>query len=213
MTEEAGQRIAELRKEKRGALARNILLVFTSTATVLLALVLFAVLRQQDRDINVYVEEAQKTVKVACEAAEGEPLPADVQANCEAAKRNELPKVIQSVVEGPQGDPGETGPRGPAGPTGPTGPSGPAGPTGPTGPTGLPGSNGTDGAAGADGAQGEVGPAGPQGPAGLQGPQGPQGQAGPSCPSGYTLQEFHWYGRDMVDGTGDEQDWLICVKD
>lgn len=213
MTEEARQRIEELHKDKRGVLLRNYLLIFTSTATLLMALVLWSVLSEQGKAITVYVEEAQETVKVACKAAEGEPLPADVQQSCDAAERNEFPSVLQSVVEGPQGDPGATGPRGPSGPTGPTGSTGPPGPTGPIGPEGSSGADGTDGAAGADGAQGEIGPTGPQGPEGPQGPQGPQGPSGTSCPGGYSLREFHWYGRDGVDGTGDEQDWLICVKD
>jgi hypothetical protein len=213
MTEEARQRIQELQKEKRGVLIRNYLLIFTSVATALMALVIVFTLNRNDAAINVYVQEAQRTIKTACQAAEGEALPADVQANCNAAKRNEVPPVLQSVVAGPPGDTGATGPRGPQGPTGPTGPQGP------TGPTGLPGANGTEGPTGAAGEPGDQGPegvqgqAGPQGPQGPQGPEGPQGPSGPSCPTGYHLSPFHYYGPDGVDNTGDEQEWIICVKD
>jgi hypothetical protein len=207
MTEEARQRIEDLGKERRRALRLQSLLIFTSISTVLLAVVLWAVLSRNDEAINVYVQESQKTVKAACEAAEGQQLPTDVQASCNAAKRDELPKVISSIVAGPTGATGATGSSGERGPKGDKGDTGPTGPAGPTGPTGAAGANGADGAPGADGSQGAQGEVGPQGP------QGAQGAPGPSCAEGYTLKTFHYYGQDGIDNTGDEQDWLICVKD
>jgi hypothetical protein len=221
MTEEARQRIEELRKQQRGVVLRNVLLIFTSIATVLMAIVLFATIKQNQEAVNVYVQEAQKTVKTACEAAEGEALPADVRANCKAAKEDKLPQALQSVVAGPQGEQGASGETGPAGPAGPIGPTGPTGPPGPQGPEGAPGLLGPAGPPGDPGQTGPQGPQGEPGPAGVgePGPQGPQGEvgpmgpAGPSCPTGYHQEAFHYTGPDMVDNTGDEQDWLICVKD
>jgi hypothetical protein len=213
MTEEARQRIEQLGKDRHRTLLFQSLLVFTSMTTLLLAVVLWYTLSRNDEAVSVYVQEAQRTVKTACEAAEGQQLPTDVQASCNAAKRDELPKVISSIVAGPAGATGATGSsgeRGPKGDKGDKGDTGPTGPTGPIGPTGAAGANGADGAPGADGSQGAQGEVGPQGP---QGPQGAQGAPGPSCAEGYTLKTFHYYGQDGIDNTGDEQDWLICVKD
>lgn len=211
MTDEARQRIDELQKERRGALWRNSLLIFTSTATVLLALVLFTVLRQQDQEINVYVEEAQKTVKVACEAAEGQPLPADVRASCEAAKRNELPSAIQSVVDNPDPDDPEQQESEDQEPENQE----PEIQDPENQETEIPDTE-TDDPENDNPElddpelqeeelqEGEI-----------QDPeiQEPEEQGAPVCRAGWTEMEFHWYGRDGVDNTGDEQDWLICVKD
>lgn len=222
MNDEARQTIEGLRKVRRGALIRNSLLIFTSVSTLLMALVLYSVLGKQDDAINVYVQEAQSTIKATCKAAEGEALPVNVKENCEAAKRDELPPVLQSVVAGPRGDTGATGatgasgssgvtgPTGQAGPTGPTGPPGPTGEVGPIGPTGAQGPPGNNGE---NGTQGEAGTAGSPGTNGSPGEKGEKGDPGPTCPEGYTLSNFHYYGPDQLDNTGDEQEWLICVKD
>jgi hypothetical protein len=216
MTEEAKQRIDDLQKEKRGALLRNALLIFTSISTVLMALVLYFVVSQIKSDTTVYVQEAQNTVKTACDAAEDQAaLPVDVKRDCEAAQNNELPQQLQSVVEGPPGAAGATGREGPEGPQGPKGDKGDKGDPGEVGPAGAAGSAGLPGEAGAQGAQGDPGVAGTQGesgPAGPQGQQGPQGLPGPTCPEGYALSSFHYFGPDGVDNTGDEQDWMICIK-
>lgn len=225
MTEEARQRIDELRREKKGALLRNTLLIFTSVSTVVMTLVLWFVVAQLKSDATVYVQEAQKTVKTACNAAEDQgALPAAVKEDCVAAQRNELPQQLQSVVQGPQGVTGSTGNRGEQGQKGDKGDKGdpgeqgPVGPAGPVGQDGVPGLLGPTGDTGAQGSQGDPGTSGPQGepgvagPAGPQGPQGIPGQPGPTCPDGYAPGTYHYLGSDGIDNTGDEQEWIICVK-
>jgi hypothetical protein len=222
MTEEARKRIDELHREKKGALLRNALLVLSSVATVVMALALWFVVAQLKSDATVYVQEAQKTVKTACDAAEDQTaLPASVKEDCVAAQRNELPQQLQSVVEGPQGatgstgDRGEQGLKGDKGDPGEQGPTGPTGPVGPIGQDGVPGLLGPTGDAGSQGVQGDPGVSGPQGEPGIagpQGPQGPQGPPGPTCPDSYAPGTYHYLGSDGLDNTGDEQDWLICVK-
>lgn len=215
---EAGQRLEQIEKQKRGVLARNILIIGSCVSNMLMALVLIAVLNQRDAETGAYVQAAQETVKDACEAVENEAnLPAHAQQNCQAAKENKLPEQLLKVVEGPRGPEGEEGSAGPTGPTGPQGPIGPTGPTGPTGPQGEEGAEGVPGMlgqAGPAGPQGEVGPAGPAGPEGPQGPAGPQGPPGPigACPDGYARAPFHYFGPDGIDNTGDEEDWLVCKK-
>jgi hypothetical protein len=219
MTEEARQRIEELHKERKGEIVRNTLLVFTSVTTVLMAVVLWFVTARLQDETTVYVQEAQNTVKSACAAVEGQALPADVREDCEAAQQNKLPEVIQSVVKGPAGrtgDTGEPGPKGDKGEKGDKGDKGDSGESGLTGPEGAPGLLGPTGDVGPQGPQGDSGPAGPQGEpgeSGPMGPQGPQGPAGPNCPESYVLSPFHFLGQDGVDNTGDEQEWLICIKE
>lgn len=205
MTEEARQRIDELRKERRGILVRNYLLIGTSTATLLMALVLFTTLARQDEALVVYVQEAQKTVKVACEAAEGEPLPADVQRSCNAAKRNEFPKVLDSVVDNPDPndpeiqdsekqesetqDPEVQDPESPDGEVDDPDPDDPE-------------------------TQDEETQEEEVQESEIQEPeiQEPEEQNSPVCPTGYSQKTFHYFGPDGQDGTGDEQEWLLCVR-
>lgn len=206
MTEEARQRIQELQKEKKGQLFRNTLLIFTSVSTVLMALVLLFVTSRLQAETTVFVEEAQKTVKGACAAAEGQVLPTDVRQGCEAAQQNKLPEVLQSVVDEPDPDDPEVQDSETQDPEiqdsevqdsevdDPPVP-------GPTGAQGIAGTNGENGKNGEDGAIGPTGPTGPQGP------------PGPNCPENYVLTNFHYFGPDGVDNTGDEQEWLICIKD
>ena len=205
MTEEARQRIDELQKQKRGVRLRNYLLIFTSTATMLMALVLWSVLARTDQAVNVYVQEAQKTVKVACKAAEGEPLPAEVQESCDAAKRNELPSVLQSVVDNP--DPNDPEFQDPENQDSET--QEPEvqdqesqDPELPDGEVDDP-ENDDPEIQEEEVQEGEI-----------QEPeiQEPEEQGAPVCPEGWTRMEFHWYGRDGQDNTGDEQDWLLCVR-
>lgn len=221
MTEEARERIVQLQKDKKGQILRNTLLIFTSISTVLMAVVLWFVTSRLQDETTVYVREAQNTVKSACAAAEGQALSADVKADCAAAQRNELPQQLQSAIQGPQGATGVSGERGPKGDRGDKGDKGdkgdvgPTGLTGPEGASGLLGPTGSTGPQGIQGPQGDAGPAGPQGEPGIAGPtglQGPQGPAGPNCPEGYGPQQFHYLGPDGIDNTGDEQEWLICIK-
>jgi hypothetical protein len=206
MNEEARQRIDELQKERRGGIFRNALLIVTSASTVVMAFVLWVFLNEKDRDVNVYVQEAQRTVRVACQAAEGEPLPAEVQQACNAAERNELPSVLQSVVDNPDPDDPEIQESERQDPEAqdpeiqdPEGQESEV----PDSETNDPDPD--DPETQEDEIQeGEI-----------QEPeiQDPEEQGAPICSPGYSRQEFHWYGRDGVDNTGDEQDWEICVKD
>jgi hypothetical protein len=216
MNKEAQQRIDELRKEKRGEIARNVMLIFTSTATLLMALVLWIVLSQWERETTVYVQEAQDTVKSACRAAEGEALSAEVQKNCQAAERNELPQQIQSAIDNPDPndpefqdperqeseqqdqetqdqetqDPESQEPELPDTEMNDPDPDNPE--------------TQDEEIQDEEIQEGEI-----------QDPeiQDPEEQGYPVCSAGYSQREFHWYGRDGVDNTGDEQDWLICIKD
>lgn len=219
MTEEAKERIKELRRERLGGLTRNLLTVLSCIATAVMALVLWGVVKEQDAATTVVVQEAQKTLKVTCEGVNIAALSASDQQNCAAAQRNELPEQLKSVVEGPPGARGPEGPKGDKGDPGPKGDKGDTGLPGTIGAAGSPGLIGPEGPAGEPGqagATGQAGPAGPQGEQGERGPQGvegPQGPPGPTCPDGYSQQAFHFLGPDAIDNTGDEEDWVICKKD
>lgn len=43
--------------------------------------------------------------------------------------------------------------------------------------------------------------------------QEPENQEAPVCPEGYSQQPFRYFGPDGIDNTGDEQDWILCVRD
>jgi hypothetical protein len=209
MTEEAEERIAELRRAKRGELLRGLLMVASCLATIIMAAVLWLVVSQIKENTKVYVQEAQDTIKSACRAADDKSLPADLRSDCAAAEENRLPEVLQSVVDEPDpNDPERQDPEIQDSETqdpeiqDPEQDDSPVpGPTGPAGPTG------------AKGIQGEPGENGKNGEPGVAGPAGPQGPPGPSCPPGYTLQPFHYFGPDGADNTGDEQEWQICIRD
>src|ERR1044072_2945732 len=112
MNEEADRRIEELRKEKRGALTRHTILILSGCLNAILALVLFFALNQDRAATSVYIQEAQQTVRVACDAADQAKLKEGTQERCRAAQRNELPQQLQSVVAGPPGGTGGGGARG-----------------------------------------------------------------------------------------------------
>jgi hypothetical protein len=214
MNEEAEKRIDDIRRERRGNLARNAFAISSGLTTILMAIVLWFVVDGILSQATAYVQTAQQTVKGACKAAEGQPLPQDVSRDCQAAERNELPQVLQSVVDNPDPDDPEnqdsenqdsenqesevqdsetqdpeiqdTEAQDPELDDQPV-----------PGPTG---------------AEGPMGPTGPEGPTGATGPPGPAGPAGPQCSPGYAPGPFHYFGPDGVDNTGDEEDWLICKK-
>jgi hypothetical protein len=215
MSEETGQAIERLHKRKRGEVWRNSLLVFTSTATVLMALVLWAFLARDQRAINVYVQEAQETMRVACEAAKDKQLPDEVQRNCEAAKRNELPQVLQSVVDNPDPDDPES-----------------QDPERQERESQEPEAQDSElqetELQEPEVQEGEIDDPDPDDPEDqesevqegeIQEPeiQEPEEQNSPVCSAGYSQKVFQYYGKNGVDEPGDpggdDQYWLICVKD
>jgi hypothetical protein len=211
MTEEARQRIDELHRQQRGILLRNYLLIFTSTATILMALVLWAVSARNNQALTVYVQEAQSTVNAACQAAEGRTLPASVQQSCEAAQRNELPQVLESAVNDP--DPDDPEYQDQERQEAELQDSETQDPEVQDQETQEP-----------ESPDNEIDDPDPDDPeiqedevqeGEIQEPeiQDPEQQGAPVCPSGYSQKTFHYFGPDGVDNTGDEQDWLLCVKD
>lgn len=216
MTEEAHERIEELRRERRHRVFRDVLLIFTSTSAALLAVVLWFVIRNIGSDTAVYIQEAQGTLKATCESTDLATLSTKDRGNCEAAKRNELPQQLQSVVAGPPGKAGPEGSEGPEGDPGKQGEPGKQGDPGLTGPEGAPGLLGPAGPIGPEGQIGPEGPEGPRGEPGTPGAPGATGPAGPSCPDGYALKSFQYFGPNMVDDPGepggDDQNWLVCAE-
>jgi hypothetical protein len=205
MNEEARQRLNELRKERRGDLARNAFAISSGITTVIMALVLYFVVDGLEKDTAAYVQTAQQTVKGACQAAEGNPLPATVQRDCQAAGRNELPQVLQSVVDNPDPDDPEnqdseiqesevqdSETQDPE----------------------VQDTEGQDPEAEESEIQDpELQEEEVQEPE-IQEPeiQDPEEQGAPVCPAGYERGPYHWFGPDGVDNTGDEEDWLVCKK-
>lgn len=216
MTEEAEELRKRLKKKNTTQLVFNSAMV---TAFVAFLIVVAFWGSDLSRAVSVNQEAingVQNSLKVACDAAEATPgeLPASVRQDCTLARENRISDVVQGV-------PGATGPRGPEGPKGEKGEQGEKGDQGEPGLPGTIGEAGLPGMIGPSGPPGEAGPAGPQGDQGPQGPKGdpgaqgetgPSGPPGPNCPDGYIQSPFHYFGPDGLDGTGDEEDWLLCKK-
>lgn len=216
MTEDARQRIEELQKKRRGEFVRNALLIFTSVSTAVMALVLFFVLSQFKAATTVYVEEAQSAVKGACTAAEGRPLPEEVRKNCDAAERNELPQELQSAVDNPDPDDPEN--------------QDPELQDSEIQNSEIQESESQDPEIqdpenqDQESQESEINDPDPDDPETQDEEvqegeiqesevQDPEEQNAPACPSGYSQKTFRYYGPDGINNTGDEQDWLLCVKD
>jgi len=180
-----------------------------------MALVLWAFLARDQRAINVYVQEAQQTMKAACEAAGNTRLPNDVRQNCEAAKRNELPEVLQSVVDNP--DPNDPELQDPEKQDRETQESESQDPE-------VQETELQEGEI----QESEIDDPDPDDPeeqesevqeGEIQEPevQEPEQQNSPACPTGYSQKVFQYYGPNGVDEPGDpggdDQYWLICVRD
>lgn len=211
MTEEARQRIEELQKNKRGIIFRNTLLFFTSMTTLLMAMVLYFVLGDIERETNVYVQEAQETVKGACRAAQGEVLPANIEEGCEAARRGELPQQLQSIVDNPDpNDPEFQDEERQEGESQEPEVQDPETQDPESQDPEAPDTEENDPEVDDPEIQEEENQEGE-----IQEPeiQEPEEQGAPVCATGYTQKTFHYFGPDGVDNTGDEQDWLLCVKD
>lgn len=211
MNEEVQQEIDKLRKRKRGEVTRISISTGGCVLAVLLAMVMFTQWQSDKKAVTVYVQEAQQTLKITCDAAQGT-LPTAVAQQCEAAKRNQLPQQLQSVVDNPDPNDPEIQNSETQDPEiqnseiqDPEIQNSPI--PGPTGAEGIAGQPGVDGQPGKDGTNGKDGVDGPPGAT------GPTGPAGPNCPDGYTLKDFHYWGPDGIDNTGDEQEWKICIKD
>lgn len=206
MTEEARQRLQELRKERRGDLARNALTIASCTSTVVMAIVLWFVTSNLERNTDTYVQAAQNTVKDLCVVAEkNEPLPADSKKDCDAAKRNELPQALQSVVDNPDPndperqdseyqDPENQDPEVQDSETQDPEIQDPENQD----PESDEMENQEDEVQDEEIQESEI--------------QEPEEQNAPVCPPGYSQQPFHYFGPDGVDNTGDEEDWLLCKK-
>lgn len=203
---EAESYLKRKREQKFSQSFFNSLMLVGFTATAV-AIVLLFVSRDETRaETTVILERVQSSLKVACDAAEGQPLPATARSDCAAANENKLPEKLQEDVDDPERQDAEDQDAEVQDPeTQDSEVQDPEVQDSEAQEPELPDEETND----PDPDDPEV-----QEPE-VQEPeiQDPEEQNAPICEPGYHRSEFVWSGPDGQPDTGDEDTWLLCVKD
>lgn len=211
MTEEATQRINEIKAKRRGDLARNIVLIASCLSSAFMAGIVGLVVTQERQVAGEYVVAAQKTVKTVCKAADEKALSANAKRDCQAAEENRLPQELLRVVDNPDPNDPEFQDSESQEPEQQESESQDPEVQDPEVPDAE--TNDPDPVDDTDLNDPEVDDPEVQ-DAEVQDPevQEPEEQNAPVCPDGYARAPFHYFGPDGIDNTGDEEDWIVCKK-
>lgn len=211
MMSEEVQELLKLQKQRKGQRFLNGLMMAGMAAGIAITIILWTDSLGYTAANRQLLLEVQESLKTTCDAAPLETLPESVQADCVRAANNELPAMVQGIDDPDPNDPETQDPeqqdREQQDPEIQDGD--------PNDPDPVDDPDANDDADSDDPEiqdeeiqdeeiqeeevqEGEI--------------QDPEEQNSPVCPDGYTAQTFHYFGPDAIDGTGDEEDWLICKK-